>query len=82
MVNFIRIILYLKTNNLKPTQIKFDFVGCDIDGNWGLKHVICYRTKNHSKNWNAYDNTEFSYHSDEDNELVWNLGKIWLRFYT
>lgn len=59
MTNFIKIILYLKTNNLQPTQIKFPFVGCDKDKNWGLKHVICYRIKNWTKEWNAYDNSEF-----------------------
>lgn len=57
MISFIKIILYLKTNNFKPTQIKPSFVGCDRDNNWGLKHVICYRTKYQSKAWNSYDNS-------------------------
>lgn len=56
-MNFINVILYLKTNKLKPCQIKFNYVGRDPDYNWGLKHVICYRTLHPPKTIDSYDNT-------------------------
>jgi hypothetical protein len=82
MINLINIVLYLKTNKLRPCQLKFHHVGCDKQNNWGLKHVICYRGINCPKQKDTYENAEFLYHSDEDSELVWNLGKVWLRFYS
>ncbi len=63
-MNFINVILYLKTNKLKPCQIKFNYVGRDPDNNWGLKHFICYRTLNPPKTIDSYDNTQFLYHAD------------------
>ncbi len=55
MMDLIHAILYLKTNKLNPSQIKFSHVGCDRDNNWGLKHAICYRTINPPKNFQTED---------------------------
>lgn len=56
-MGFTNIILHLKTNKFNPCQIKFSYVGCDKQNNWGFRHVICYRAKKPLKIMEPYDPT-------------------------
>ena len=56
-MSLINAVLYLKTNKLKPCQIKFSHVGCDRENHWGLKYAICYKAMQSPKVRDPYENT-------------------------
>ncbi len=76
-------VLFLRMNMITPCQLRFEYI-VKCDGKWGLCHAICDRFDEEGKesSIDTYNPEEYIFHLDSENELVWNIGKVWLRFFT
>lgn len=75
-------LVHLRLNLVMPCQLKFSYI-IKSNGKWGLRHAICNRDDQVEQDGeDSYNPEEFKYHQDSESELIWNLGKIWLRFFT
>ena len=75
-------LVHLRLTMLMPCQLKPAYV-VRVGEQWGLRYAVCNRSEVVLEGGeDTYNPEEYAYHEDAEKELIWNLGLIWMRFFT
>ena len=75
-------LVHLRLTMLMPCQLRPSYV-VRVGKQWGLRYAVCSRdSEMQEKGDDTYNAEEYDYHDNAEKELIWNLGLIWMRFFT